>query len=109
MEQARARGTGSASHRFRALRLHGVEALAASFEQDADQVDDDIGVARRRLDRLRKAQIRLHRFYLPDPSERLQMAGQLRPAHRDADAVLAVGERAHHVAAEKARAAEHSD
>ena len=32
-----------------------------------------------------------------------------RPARRDEDAVAALGERAHHEAAEEARAAEHRD
>ena len=38
-----------------------------------------------------------------------EKAGELGPAHRDADAVAALGEGAHHVAAEEARAAEHGD
>src|SRR6185312_14682799 len=38
-----------------------------------------------------------------------QMAGELGPAHRDADAVAAMGERAHHVPAQKSGAAEHRD
>ena len=46
---------------------------------------------------------------LADPAERLQVAGEVRPAHRDADAVAALGQRPHHVAAEEARAAEDRD
>jgi hypothetical protein len=46
---------------------------------------------------------------LPDPAQRLQMEGQLRPAHGDADEVAAVSQRADHVAAEESRAAEHGD
>ena len=91
------------------FRLHGIEALTAPFEQYADQIDDHVGVAHRRLDRLRKAHIGLNRMDLPDPAERLQMAGQIRAAHGDADAVAAVGKRADHVAAEESRAAEHGD
>src|ERR1700689_2104707 len=109
MDDARFHATGGAGYRRRPFRLNGVEALAAPLEQNADQIDDDVGIARRGLDRLRKAHIRLHRFYLPDSPERLQMAGQLRAAHRDANTVLAVGERAHHMAADEARAAEHRD
>ena len=40
-----------ARHRLGAVGLHGVEALPAALEQDADQVDDHVGVAHRRLDR----------------------------------------------------------
>ena len=46
---------------------------------------------------------------LADPAERLQMAGEIRPAHRDADPVTALGQRPHHVAAEEARTAEYGD
>ena len=46
---------------------------------------------------------------LSDAAERLQVAGEIGPAHRDADAVAALGQRAHHMAAEKARAAEDGD
>jgi hypothetical protein len=42
---------------------------------------------------------------LADPAERLQMAGKVGPAHCDADAVAVLAERAHDVAAEKARPA----
>ena len=86
MDEPRAGGRGGTGDRFGAFGLDGVEALAATFEQDADQVDDDIGVARRRLDRLREAHIRLHRMDLADAAERLQISGQFRPAHGDADA-----------------------
>ena len=48
------------------LGLHSVETLPARFVQDADQIDDDVGIAHRRLDRLRKAHIRLHRMDLAD-------------------------------------------
>ena len=96
-------------HRLGAGGLHRVEALPAALEQDADQVDHDVGVARGRLDRAGIAQIGLHGVDLADPAERLQMAGEIGPAHRDADAVAALGQRAHHVAAEEARAAEDGD
>ena len=87
MDEARADGLGRERHLLRALGLDGIEALAAALEQDADQIDDDVGVAHRRRDRLRIAQIGLHRMDLADPAHRPQMAAQLRPAHRDADAV----------------------
>ena len=63
------------------------------------------GVARRGLDRGGIAQIGLHGVDLADPAERLQVAGEFRPAHRHPDAVVALGQRAHDVAAEEARAA----
>ena len=47
----RAPGGGGERHRLGAVRLHGVEALPAAFVQDADQIDHDVGVAHRRLDR----------------------------------------------------------
>ena len=103
-------GLGGPRHRFGACGMHGVEALVAALEQDADQIDHGVGVAHRRLDRMRVAQIGLHGLDLADPA---QAAANGRhssgPAHRDADAVAAVGQRAHHVAAEKTRAAEHGD
>jgi hypothetical protein len=46
---------------------------------------------------------------LADPPERLQMAGKVGPPHRDADAIAALGEHAHHMATEKARAAKDGD
>ena len=109
MHQARARVIGGAGDRLRALRLHGVEALPAFLIEDADQIDDRVGVAHRRLDRLREAHIGLHRMDLADAAERLQMAGQFRAADGDADQILAIGERAHQVAAEEARAAKDGD
>ena len=109
MDELRAGGLGGERHRLGAFGLHRVEALAAALEQNADQVDDDIGVAHRRRDRLRVAQIGLHRVDLPDPAHRPQKAGKLRPAHRDADAVAPPRQRPHHMAAEEARAAEYGD
>ena len=109
VHQPRAVGRRRQRDRLGAERLHGVEALAAALEQDADEIDHHVGVARGRLDRSRIAQVGLHRVDLADPAERLQVAGEIGPAHRDPDAVAALGERAHHVAAEEARAAEDGD
>ena len=105
MHQARAVGRGRERDQLGAGRLHRVEALAPALEQDADQVDHHVGAARRRLDRARVAQVSLHRVDLADPAERLQVAGEFRPPHRDADAVAALAERADHMAAEETRAA----
>ncbi len=92
-----------------AFRLHRVEALPALFIQDADQIDDGIGIAHRRLDRIRKSQIGLHGVDLADPAQRLQMSGQFRTAHRHPDPVIPDGQRPHHMAAEETRAAEDCD
>ena len=88
VDQARAMGARRQRHLLGAEGLDGVEALPAALEQDADQIDQHIGVARRRLDRRRVAQIGLHRVDLADAAERLQVAGEVGPAHRDADAVV---------------------
>ena len=109
MDHARAVGRRRERDRLGAEGLHRVEALPAALEQDADQVDHDVGVARGGLDRARIAQVGLHRVDLADPAERLQVAGEFRPADRDADAVAALGQRAHDMAAEEARAAEDGD
>ena len=100
---------GGERHLLGAEALHGVEALPAALEQDAGEVDHHVGVARRRLDRRGVPHVSLHRVDLADPAERLQMAGEVGPAHRDADAVMALGQRADQMAAEEARAAEHGD
>ena len=46
---------------------------------------------------------------LPDAPERLQVARKIGPPHGVADAVALARERAHQVAADEARAAEHRD
>ena len=74
VNELRAGGLGGERHRLGAFGLHRVETLPAALEQDADQVDDDVGVAHRRLNRLRVAQIGLHRMDLPDPAHRPQIA-----------------------------------
>ena len=109
MDEPRALRSRRPRHRLGAERLHRVEPLPPSLEQDADQVDDGVGVAGRRLDRRRIAQIGLHGVDLADPAERLQMTGELGAPHRHPDAVTALGERAHHVAAEETGAAEDRD
>src|SRR5262245_31730007 len=55
------------------------------------------------------AQVGLHRVDLADPAGWLQVEGKVGPAHRDADAVAALGEGTHHMAAQEARAAEDGD
>ncbi len=109
MDQARAEGGGGERHRLGAEGVHRIEFLPTALEQNPDQIDHNIGVARRRLDRCRVAQIGLHRMDLADLSQRLQVAGELGPAHRDADAIAALGKRAHHMPAEEAGTAEDGD
>ncbi len=56
-------------------------------------------------ERVRVTDIRLHRRDLADAAKRLQMAGEVRAAHRDAHARAGLGERPDHMAADKAGAA----
>ena len=109
MDHARAVGCGGERDLLGAERLHGVETLPSALEQDADQVDDDVGVAHGRFDGTGVPHIGLDGVDLPDPAERLQVPGEVRPAHRDADAVVALGQRPDQVAAEEAGAAEDRD
>ena len=102
VDHSGADGACGARHRARAFGLDGVEALPAAFEQNADQVDHHVGIAHHRRDRLRVAHVGLHGMDLADAAKRLQMPAELRPAHRHADAVVPVGQRAHHVAADEA-------
>ena len=92
-------------HLLGAVGVDGVKALPPALEQKADQIDQHVGVARRGFHRWRVAEIGLHRMDLADAAERLQMVGQIGPAHRYPDKVVPLGQSTHHVAAEKARAA----
>ena len=109
MDQARADLRGRAGDGAGPRAMDRVETLARALEQDADEVDDDGGVAHRGLDRGRMAHVGLHGMDLADPAERLQMPRELGPAHRDADAVMALRKCAHHVPAQKPGAAEDGD
>jgi hypothetical protein len=109
VDQLRAGRRRRLRHIVRAFRVHRLEALLAALEQHADQIDHHVGPAHRGLDRGRIAQVGLHRVDLPDPAERLQVPGEIRPAHRRTDPVALADERPHQVAAEEARAPEHGD
>ena len=109
MDHARAEGGRGQRRALGAAGMHHVEALRAAFIEDGDQIDDDARSAHRGFDRARIAHIGLHGMDLPDAAERLQEIGKLGPAHGDADAVAALGERAHDMAAEEAGAAENGD
>ncbi len=89
-------------HLLGAVGVDGVEALPPALEQQADQIDQHMGVARRRVHRWRVAEIGLHGMDLADAAERLQVKGEVRPAHRYPDTVVALGQCAHQMAAEKA-------
>ena len=104
MHQTRAMCACRQRHLLGAERVNGIEALPATLEQDADQVDQHMGVARRRFHRWRVAQIGLYGVDLADAAKRLQMIGKLGPAHRHADAVALPGKQAHQMAAEEAGA-----
>jgi len=82
------------------------EPLAAALEQDADQIHHHLGAAGGGLDRFGVAQVRLNGVDLADAAERLQVPGEVGPAHRHADAVAALAQGADEMAADKARAAE---
>ena len=93
----------------RAFALHGVKGLRAALGQNADEIDGDMRIAHRGRDRGRIAHIGLHGVDLTDLAERLQMARQFGPAHRDADAIITLGQRAHDMPADKTRSAENRD
>ncbi len=102
MDHARAVVCGGERDLLGAERLHGVETLPPALEQDAHQVDDDIGVAHGRFDGTGVPHIGLGRRGSARPGRAAAGAGEVRPAHRDADAVVALGQRPDQVAAEEA-------
>src|SRR5581483_10750538 len=109
VNEARAMRACRLRHAFGAERLYRLEALAAALEQDTNEVDHDIGVARRRLDRFGIAQVGLHGVNLAHASERLQMPGEIGPPHRDADPVALLAQGANDMAAKEAGSAEDGD
>ena len=100
---------GGLGHQGRPFGLHGVEALLATFKQDAHEVHDRIGALHGALDGPAIAQIGLHGVHLPDGAHRLDVAGKVRPAHRNAHAIAFLGQFAHHIPSKKARSAKHGD
>jgi len=89
-----------AGDRACALSLHGIELLLSALEQDADQIDDDFGVANRGFDHARDAHVCPDGFDLSWLAKPLD--GELGTAHRDAQAVMALGQCSRHMPAEKA-------
>ena len=109
MDHARVECCRCARDGFGPRGLHGIELLPSALEQNADEIDHDVGLARGRLDRGRMAHVGLHGMDLADPSQRLEEAGKLGSTARDTDAVAELCQRAHNVTAEKTRAAEYGD
>ena len=89
----------------RALVLHRFEGLLAGRKQDADEIDDGIGAVGSREQRVGKAHIGLHGVDLADAAKRLKEAGELGPPDGDPHARPGLGDGAHHMAADEARAA----
>ncbi len=91
----------------RAFGMHGGEFLRAALGQYADEIDRRLRAAQSGGHRLRVAQIGLHGDNLSRPAERLKMEGEVGPPAGDAHPPAVAGERAHHMAPEETRAAEH--
>ena len=102
MDHAGADGGRGQRHRLGAIGMDGVEALPAALKQMPTRLITTSASRAAASTESGIAQIGLHGVDLADPAKRLQMPGQLGPAHRYADAVAALGQRAHHMAAEKA-------
>jgi hypothetical protein len=109
VDHVRADGRRGARHGFGTEGLHRIESLPPVLEQNADEIDHHIRLARSRLDRGGMTHIGLHGMDLADLAERLQEAGKLGAADGDANAVAEFRQRAHDVTAEEARAAEYGD
>ena len=107
MDQPRARRGGGVRDPPGALGVHRRKALPALLAQDADEVDHHRCAAHRVGDRIREAQVRLDRMDLAGKAEGLDIAGKVRPAHRDADAEVLARQHRDDRPAEKPRAAEH--
>ena len=101
-------GGGGLADRFCAGSVHGLEILAAVFRQHADEIDHGVRVAKRGGDRIRIAQIGLHRRHLTDAAQRLQEEGEVGTPAGDAHAPPAIGQFPDDMAADEARSAEHS-
>ena len=102
------RRRGGAGDRAGAGRMHRLVGLAAALALDARGVDDGVGALERRGDRIRIAQVRLHRLDLADDAERAEEAGEVGPPDRDPDAPAVARQRPDDVPADEAGAAENS-
>ena len=86
-----------------------LETLTAALEQNSHEIDEDLRIARRCLDRGGVTQIGLHCVDLPHATQRLQMSGEFRPANRYPYAIVALRQSTNHVTAKKSRSAIDSD
>ncbi|BAL73347.1 hypothetical protein S23_01210 [Bradyrhizobium cosmicum] len=109
MHHPGANGRSRLGDGLRAFGLDGVEALRATLGEDAHQIDHDIRITQRRLDRGRIPQIGLHDVDLPDLARGLQVSGQFRPPHCSTDPVIPPAQRADDIPAQKPRSAENRD
>ena len=101
MHQAGAMGARRQRHLLGAVGMNGVEALPPALVQQAYQIDQHAGVARRGFHRRRIAEIGLHRVDLADAAKRLQVESEVGPAHSHSDQVAAAGQRPHDMTAEE--------
>ena len=75
MHETGARGGSRLGDSLGALGLNCVEGLGAALGEDADQIDHDMRITQRRLDRGRVAQVGLDDMDLPDPPRGLEVSG----------------------------------
>ena len=97
-----ANGTGGLGDGAGAEFMHGGEFLPAALMQDGNEIDDMVGPLHGAVDRPAHPHIGLYRLDLAYVAERLQMAGKVGPPAGDPDAIAALGQRAHDMAADKA-------
>ena len=86
--------------------MDGIKTLRPATGQNASQIDHRIGPVTDGGQRRRIAHIGLHRHDLAGCPQGLHMPRKVRPAAGHADAVAALGQRPHNVAANKAGAAD---
>ena len=95
-------GAGRKSDLLGTVSVNRIETLASALTQNADQIDQHLGVAGGGIHRGRMPQIGLHGVDLADATEGLQEIGEFGTAHRHPDAVVALGQGSHYMAAKKA-------
>ena len=86
--------------------MDGIKTLGAAAGQNAGQIDHRIGPVTGGGQRGGITHIGLHRHDLSGRAQGLHMARKIGPAAGHPDAVAALGQRPHNVAADKARAAD---
>ena len=104
LRAGRGRGFGD---RAGSGRVDGIERLPPGRIEDSDQIDHRMAALRRGRGRCGITQIGLYAMDLADAAERLQMAGQVRPADGRPDPVSGPRESPDHMTAEKSGSAEY--